>query len=198
MARSKNTALRFQNIATRRATSLQTHPRQPLMGRGRGNLRENREDPAPTVGRSEDAIAIQMSSHRRRHAHTVHPACHPPMGTYNLYHDAARRIATNASPPHMRMRAPPPPYAPTTRIAHINVRPHGLCSDEACRGAPRRDPPSWLPPMGTLRFFQRRGTPRRYGLREMELVIETSLPVRRISYKRLSPPPGLSPRSLLE
>ncbi len=62
------------------------------MGDGRGNLRENREDPAPTVGRSEDAIAIQMSSHRRRHAHTVHPACHPPMGTYNLYHDAARRI----------------------------------------------------------------------------------------------------------
>ena len=59
---------------------------------GRGNLRENREDPAPTVGRSEDAIAIQMSSHRRRHAHTVHPACHPPMGTYNLYHDAARRV----------------------------------------------------------------------------------------------------------
>ena len=139
------------------------------MGDGRGNLRENREDPAPTVGRSEDAIAIQMSSHRRRHAHTVHPACHPPMGTYNLYHDAARRIATNASPPHMRMRAPPPPYAPTTRIAHINVRPHGLCSDEACRGAPRRDPPSWLPPMGTLRFFQRRGTPRRYVLREFEL-----------------------------
>ena len=72
-------------------------------------------------------------------------------------------------PPHMRMRAPPPPYAPTTRIAHINVRPHGLCSDEACRGAPRRDPPSWLPPMGTLRFFQRRGTPRRYVLREFEL-----------------------------
>ena len=62
------------------------------MGDGRGNLRENREDPAPTVGRSEDAIAIQMSSHRRRHAHTVHPACHPPMGTYNLYHDAACRV----------------------------------------------------------------------------------------------------------
>ena len=64
------------------------------VGGGRGNLRENREDPAPTVGRSEDAIAIQMSSHRRRHAHTVHPACHPPMGTYNLYHDAAHRVVT--------------------------------------------------------------------------------------------------------
>ena len=76
------------------------------MGDGRGNLRENREDPAPTVGRSEDAIAIQMSSHRRRHAHTVHPACHPPMGTYNLYHDAARRIATNASPPPICACAP--------------------------------------------------------------------------------------------
>ena len=130
MARSKNTALRFQNIATRRATSLQTHPRQPLMGRGRGNLRENRKDPAPTVGICGDIIAIQMLSHCRRYAHTVHPAC-----------------------------------------------------------------PS---PKETLWFLQQRGTPRRYGLREMELVIETSLPVRRISYKRLSPPPGLSPRSLLE
>ena len=77
-ARSKNTALRFQNIATQRGTSLQTHPRQPLMGRGRGNLRENREDPAPTVGICGDIIAIQMLSHCRRYAHTVHPACPLP------------------------------------------------------------------------------------------------------------------------
>ena len=74
-SRFKNTALRFQNIATQRGTSLQTHPRQPLMGRGRGNLRENREDPAPTVGICGDIIAIQMLSHCPRHAHTVHPAC---------------------------------------------------------------------------------------------------------------------------
>ena len=70
--------IRVDFTTTRRDTSLQTHPRQPLMGRGRGNLRENREDPAPTVGRSEDAIAIQMLSHYRRHARTVHPACRPP------------------------------------------------------------------------------------------------------------------------
>ena len=100
-SRFKNTALRFQNISPRRATSLQTHPRQPLMGRGRGNLRENREDPAPTVGICGDIIAIQMLSHCRRHAHTMHPAC--------------------------------------------------------------------CPPMGTLRFLQQRGTPHRYGLREIEL-----------------------------
>ena len=67
-----------KDVATRRAASLQTHPRQPLMGRGRGNLRENREDPAPTVGICGDIIAIQMLSHYRRHARTVHPACRPP------------------------------------------------------------------------------------------------------------------------
>ena len=78
--------IRVDFTTTQRGTSLQTHPRQPLMGRGRGNLRENREDPAPTVGRSEDAIAIQMLSHCRRHAHTVHPACphlRRPYGFYN-------------------------------------------------------------------------------------------------------------------
>ena len=31
---------------------------------GRGNLRENREDPAPTVGIGEDIIAIQMPARR--------------------------------------------------------------------------------------------------------------------------------------
>ena len=61
---------------------------------GRGNLRENREDPAPTVG-----IAIQIAPKcRRLHARTM-----------------------------------PPTY-------------------------------------GTLWFLQRRGTPRRYALREMELL----------------------------
>ena len=51
------------------------------MGRGRGNLRENRKDPAPTVGICGDIIAIQMLSHCRRYAHTVHPACPSPKET---------------------------------------------------------------------------------------------------------------------
>ena len=47
---------------------------------GRGNLRENREDPAPTVG-----VACRIAPKYRpflphRHAHTMHPACRPPMG----------------------------------------------------------------------------------------------------------------------
>ena len=41
-----------------------------VVDNGRGNLRENREDPAPTVGIGGDAIAIQMPSRRRLHAHT--------------------------------------------------------------------------------------------------------------------------------
>ena len=44
------------------------------------------EDPAPTVGICGDIIAIQMLSHCRRHAHTVHPACphlRRPYGFYN-------------------------------------------------------------------------------------------------------------------
>ena len=50
-------------------------------GGGRGNLRENREDPAPTVG-----VACRIASKYRpflprRHAHIMHPACLPPMGT---------------------------------------------------------------------------------------------------------------------
>ena len=61
---------------------------------GRGNLRAAKMICTPTVGIGGDTIAVQMSSHRRRHAHTVHPACHPPMGTYNLYHDAAHRVVT--------------------------------------------------------------------------------------------------------
>ena len=34
-------------------------------------------------------------------------------------HDAARHVATNVFPPHMRMRAPPPPYAHTIRPAYL-------------------------------------------------------------------------------
>ena len=68
---------------------------------GRGNLRENREDPAPTVGVCGDFIAL--------------------------------RIATQMSPMAATMRIPCPPRMP--------------------------------PIYGTLWFLQRRGTPRRYGLR---------------------------------
>ena len=68
---------------------------------GRGNLRSAKMICTPTVGIGGDAIAVQMSSHCRHHAHTVHPAC--------------------------------------------------------------------LPPKEILRFLERRGVPRRYGLREIEL-----------------------------
>ena len=72
---------------------------------GRGNLRENREDPVPTVGVAGMALRVVLRAKYRpflprRHAHTMHPAC--------------RTL------------------------------------------------------MGDLRFSQRRGTPRRYGLREFE------------------------------
>ena len=44
---------------------------------GRGNLRENREDPAPTVG-----IAIQIAPKcRRLHARTMPPRMPPTYGT---------------------------------------------------------------------------------------------------------------------
>ena len=57
-----------------------------VVDNGRGNLRENREDPVPTVGIGEDIIAIQMLARRRRHhAHTKPPR--EPLGCYN---DAAR------------------------------------------------------------------------------------------------------------
>jgi len=57
---------------------------------GRGNLRENREDPAPTVG-----IAIRITPKGR----PLPPPCayhatpHPPMSPW-FYNDAARRVAT--------------------------------------------------------------------------------------------------------
>ena len=52
---------------------------------GRGNLRENREDPedpAPTVGIAVALRAKYRPFLPRRHAHTMHHACRPPMGTY--------------------------------------------------------------------------------------------------------------------
>ena len=54
------------------------------MGRGRGNLRENRKDPAPTVGICGDIIAIQMLP--------LPPPCHT--WRPGFYNDAARRVAT--------------------------------------------------------------------------------------------------------
>ena len=73
------------------------------VGGGRGNLRENREDPAPTVGRLRG------------------------------FHCASNR-------------AQRPPIDATMRVP--------------CH-------PTCLPPMEPLWFLQRRGTPRRYGLRDM-------------------------------
>ena len=61
---------------------------------GRGNLRENREDPAPTVGIAVALRAKYRPFLPRRHAHTMHHACRPPMGTYGFYNDVARRVAT--------------------------------------------------------------------------------------------------------
>ncbi len=61
---------------------------------GRGNLRENREDPAPTVGVAVALRAKYRPFLPRRHAHTMHPACLPPMGTYGFYHATLVREGT--------------------------------------------------------------------------------------------------------
>ena len=74
-------------------------------------------------------------------------------GPCGFYNDAARCVATNACP-----------------NAPINVRPHGLCSDVACRVAP--------PNAASLR-----------SSKNLNCVIKPSLPVIRTSYKRLSPGP---------
>ena len=65
------------------------------MGDGRGNLRENREDPAPTVGRWRgchcDPIVTPLPQPCAYHA----PRMPPPMGTLRFLHnDAPRRAAT--------------------------------------------------------------------------------------------------------
>ena len=82
---------------------------------GRGNLRENREDPAPTVGHLR---GFQCASHCDpnvahwcRHARTI-PTPHAThlWGPYGFYHDAApnrdaaRHVATNALPPYAHAR----------------------------------------------------------------------------------------------
>ena len=68
---------------------------------GRGNLRENREDPAPTVGNCGDIIAICIAPKQR-------PLPPPPCayrathGAPGFYHDAARRY--KRTPANMTMR----------------------------------------------------------------------------------------------
>ena len=57
---------------------------------GRGNLRENREDPAPTVG---IAIRIAPKGHPLSPPCAYHATPHPPMNPW-FYNDAARRVAT--------------------------------------------------------------------------------------------------------
>ena len=162
-------------FATRRTTSLQTQPRQPLMGRGRGredmethgvatrrgmgdgrgNLRENREDPAPTVGRSEDAIAIQMLSHYRRHARTVHPACRPP-------------------------REP---------LRFLQRRGMGREGTRVARHLPYQERNSQSRKLIEMRFPAVTSQKRRIATvsERLNCVIETSLPVRNAPYKRLTP-----------
>ena len=138
---------------------------------GRGNLRENREDPAPTVG-----IAVALRAKYRpflphRHAHTVHHACLPPMGgPYNLYHDAACRVATffenlncliEISLPVRRENPPPieplPGLSPRSLLEYGGLNPIlpflGGRSDAARRVVIWT---SSLPSMGILRFLQRR------------------------------------------
>ena len=61
---------------------------------GRGNLRENREDPAPTVGIAVALRAKYRPFLPRRHAHTMHPAYRPPMGAYVFYHATLVREGT--------------------------------------------------------------------------------------------------------
>ena len=52
---------------------------------GRGNLRENREDPAPTVGRLRGFHCASHCdpnvAHGRRHARTMPPRAPPTYGT---------------------------------------------------------------------------------------------------------------------
>ena len=95
-------------FATRRAASLQTHPCQPLMGRGRG--REDMETHGVAAGDGRRAgkssrkprrprpysrafAGISLRSEcrplRPRHAHTM-----PYMETCGFHNDAARRVAT--------------------------------------------------------------------------------------------------------
>ena len=79
---------------------------------GRGNLRENREDPAPTVGIA--VISLRIAPKGRPLvspcAYHAHPACLPSMGPYGFYNaavpnrDAARHVATNALPPYAHAR----------------------------------------------------------------------------------------------
>ena len=72
---------------------------------GRGNLRENREDPAPTVGHLRGLHCASHCdpnvAHGRRHAHAMLPRTPPSYGdlmvfttTRHLNRDAARRVAT--------------------------------------------------------------------------------------------------------
>ena len=60
---------------------------------GRGNLRENREDPAPTVG-----IAIRIAPKGRPLmppcAYHATPRAFHLWSPYGFYNDAARRVAT--------------------------------------------------------------------------------------------------------
>ena len=56
-------------------------------GGGRGNLRENREDPAPTVGRLR---GYHCDPHRAQRPPIG--AAMPHMETLILYSDAARRV----------------------------------------------------------------------------------------------------------
>ena len=90
---------------------------------GRGNLRENREDPAPTVGRLRGFHCASHCdpnvAHRCRHARTM-PTPHashlwdPMVFTTTRHLIATRRATSLQTPfPHMRMRAPPPPFART-------------------------------------------------------------------------------------
>ena len=44
---------------------------------GRGNLRENREDPAPTVGICGEGIALSIAPKGRLHARTMPPRIPP-------------------------------------------------------------------------------------------------------------------------
>ena len=114
---------------------------------GRGNLRENREDPAPTVGRLRGFHCASHCdpnvAHGRRHARTMPPRAPPTYGdpmvfTTTRHLIATRRATSLQTPfPHMRMRAPAPPYARTMPPAS----PHEPV------------------------VLKRRGTPRRYGLR---------------------------------
>ena len=88
---------------------------------GRGNLRENREDPAPTVGRLR---GWHCDPHRAQRTpigaamrvpcpHRTPPTYGDPMVFIMTRHLIATRCAASLQTPfpHMRMRAPPPPFA---------------------------------------------------------------------------------------